>query len=197
MKDQMESIIVSANWSKLIQKYNPKTVVTKLSYKSCMQVARNIIFWNDRNDDVVNYVVDMLVAIRQQFPTEWDQDWKNDLYLGQLCPFVSRYQESFESYKRAYDRFSDPPALVLYSLAGCYHSPPEVETISEEEAMRLLKRSLEKELTYEAASHLRAFYGLRDDEVNYQYWDAIAKEADRKNLHFAIIVPDGFNQEAS
>jgi hypothetical protein len=72
--------------------------------------------------------------------------------------------------------------------------PPEAETISQDEAIKLFKSAIEKELTCEAAFLLRNIYGRRKDEANFKHWDAIAEEAERKNLHNPIIIPGFFRK---
>lgn len=174
-----------------MQQYSPKELATTLSFEDGMKVADDIFTWDHRSGDVINYVIDVFFAIRDHYPEKWNQDWKNDLYVTIPCEIVLRYQEIYDSCKSVYERLlPDPPALVLFYFANCYFLPPEVDTISQDAAIKLFKKSIDKKLAYEAALLLRNIYNYRNDKANYDYWDAIAKDAERKNLHNPVIIPD-------
>ncbi len=159
-----------SDWSTLIETYVPEKIVVMLSYEQGMNVAHDIFLRDHRHDEVINYAIDMFNAIRDRYPEKWNQDWNNDLYVNILCEIVLRYSEIYESYKRIYKRLlPDPPAHVLFSLAMYYFLPPEVETILQNEAIKLFKRAIEKELTHEAAFSLRDIYERRNDEANFRH----------------------------
>jgi hypothetical protein len=195
MEENIKSIIICSDWNTLIQQYSSKDLAVALSFEKGMEVADAIFTWDHRHDEVINYVIDMFNAIRVQYPEKWNLDWKNDLYVNILCVIVLRYSEIYESCKRIHERLlPDPPSLVLFSLARCYFFPPEVDTISPDEAINLFKKSIEKELTYEAAFLLSEIYSDRKDEVNVKSWRIVAEEAKRKNLHIPVIIPDVFRK---
>lgn len=196
MENQIKVYMSQSNWDSLMKKIDPQKLASALSYEEGMNAARDIFNWNYRSDNVINYAIDLLFAINKQYEEKWNKDIKNALYVSELCEMTLRYQECFDSIKRAYELSRpNPSALILFSFANTYFLPPEVDTISQEEAIKLFKESIEKECTYEAARLLRNIYGYQNDTNNYDYWDTVAKEAQIKNLHVPIIVPDVFRRK--
>lgn len=196
MDSDLKLILDKKDWKVVIEKISPRFIASKLSFEEAMHVADSIIDWDCRAEEVVNYSIDLFFAIRDMHEGEWNKDGKNDLYVAQLCQLTLRYQEAFDSIKRAYD-LSKPNSspLILFYFANTYFFPPEADTISQEEAIQLFRASLEKQTTCEAALLLRDIYGYRKDIANYDYWDAVITDAQSKNLHIPIIIPDVFSEK--
>ena len=160
MDNEIKMFVARSEWETLIQKCDPKKVAATLSYEDGMNAAHDIFCWNYRKDKIINYAIDLFFAIRELYVEEWNRDCKNDLYVSFLCELTLRYQEGFDSIKRAYElSLPNPSALVLYSFACTYFLPePDVDTISKDEAIKLFKESIEKDCMYEAVSRLAEIY---------------------------------------
>ena len=62
----------------------------------------------------------MLQEIRNSYPKDWLEDWKNDVFLGDSCYLTMKYDKQCEAYKRACEKATPPPPSLLISLASCY-----------------------------------------------------------------------------
>lgn len=194
--ENMKSLIKNSDWETMLQQYTPDQVAVSHTFEKGMLIADKITERGFEDETLLNYALDIFFSIRDRYPEKWDQDWKNDIYVATLCTIPFRYVESFASIKRAYKRHPDPPSSLIYEYADTYNYPPEAgDTISQEESIKLFKRAIEKELTYESAVRLSGVYRYRKDKAKARYWEAIAKEAERKNLHKPSIIPDLFSQK--
>lgn len=178
------------------EKQPPESVAQPLSYEDAMNVAREIFRSDYGNDAVINYAIDLFLAVRKRYLNEWDQDFKNSLYVSFLCELTLRYQEAFDLTKEVYERsLPTPPYLASFSFANTYFLPkPDVDTISEDEALRLFKASFEKEATYEAATLIAEIYQARGDVGQADYWQLKAEDAEKQGLHVPVITPDVFHK---
>lgn len=41
-----------------------------------------------KKDDLFNFAVDLLPQIRPKYHKDWNSDWKNELFLGDICYFT-------------------------------------------------------------------------------------------------------------
>ena len=67
-----------------------------------------------------------------------------------------KYDERYESYKRAFEKTAAPPPSLLISLASCYLSPTPLLTLDEAENLAI--KALEKELSIEGVTLIRGIY---------------------------------------
>jgi hypothetical protein len=148
-----------------------------------MRLVSNVVCSNFRDDTFVKYAIDVLFSIRKSFRREWSKDWKNDAYLSSLCTIIWEYDESYKVLLEACEKSEDPPASLLYKLANCYNYPPEFSLMSEAHAEEVLKKSLSKEQTYEAATCLKEIYKARNEIELYKHYDNMAKKAEKNNKH--------------
>jgi hypothetical protein len=82
-----------------------------------------MLFNEERDDGLRDYATELLQEVRQAHFKEWSLDWKNDVFLGDAYYITMKYDERYESYKRAFDKVAFPPPSLLISLASCYLSP--------------------------------------------------------------------------
>jgi hypothetical protein len=153
-----------------------------------MQIAGKVFYEHFKDDDHLDYAIDLVLEIRNHFKVEWEQDWKNEVFLGTLFSVGRKYLEEFECYKKAYDTFKDPPDTILLLLAGCCGRPGVL--LSEEEADRYLFKAIEKKITYESALMARGIYRAKGDLKQEEYWDRLVHELEVKNIHTGTIIPD-------
>jgi hypothetical protein len=138
------------------------------------------------------FSVKLFFFISSKYPLEWNQDWKNDVFLGQLCELTWRYDERYECYKRAYDRLADPPDSLLLLLAGC-NSAPGTPPLNDQEAEKYLNQALKKRATYEAAIMMRNVVRHKNDQTEVERWNRLCGELKLKNVHVESIIPDIFS----
>lgn len=187
-KKNLYSIIKNEKWN-LLTKFQLDDICSILSFKESMALAYDLFFKNFQNDEVQEFAVHLFFIIKHKYPTEWNQDWKNDAFLGKLCSITWRYNDMYESYKKAYDRLTDPPDSLLLLLASCNSVPGEA-LISQKEAEDYLHRALKKKITYEAAIMMRAISRDKQIKEEEEFWDQKCIELDKANIHTELIIPD-------
>jgi hypothetical protein len=165
-----------------------------LGYRECMFLAYDLFAKNLHDSELQEFAAELFFRIRDQFPTEWDMDWKNDAYLGQVCGLTWRYDESYECYKRAYDKLSDPPDVLLLLLASC-NSAPGKPPINDDESEFFLKRALAKNVTYEGAINMRGLARNKKDPELEKYWNKKCHDLEKANVHTEVLVPDIFREK--
>lgn len=164
-------------------------LVATLDYSECMSLAYDLFFENPENSDFQDFSIKLFFVIRDHFAKKWDTDWKNDAFLGQLCGLTWRYDESYECYKKAYDKLKDPPDFLLLLLSGC-NSAPGIPPISDGESEMFLKGALAKKVTYEAAVQMKGLSRIKKNSEQENYWDEMCKELKERNIHTDILIPD-------
>lgn len=88
-----------------------------------------------------------------------------------------RYDERYEAFKRACDKAQkvegdDHPGLLI-SLANC-HKAPGSPRISEDDAIALVNRAMEKKIYLDGAWALSSLYHTKGDMANHKKWKDIA-----------------------
>jgi hypothetical protein len=188
--NNIADLIAKSNWHHLINQYKPNILAEKLSLKEGKLLVYKMLFGDtrEREDDISDYAVQLLQELRKIHSKEWEQDWRNDVFFGDICYMALRDEERYEAYKRAYDKAAPPPSSLLISLARCYTlwEPP----ITLDEAEELVKKALEKELSIEGAVLLRGIYAERKDQAKFDYWDKVLEELMQKNIHAQGAWPD-------
>ncbi|GAB4227320.1 MAG: hypothetical protein Tsb0021_04070 [Chlamydiales bacterium] len=194
LSENISVLFKKKDWKTLIKNYQPKDISLVLSYKDSMFAAKEIMEFDFRNDETLNYVVDLLFSVRNRHQKNWNEDWKNDIFLSDLCAIVWRYKESYEVLASAYQRIKDPSAAFLYEFAKCTRNPPEAKFMSEEEAEELLQESLNKKITFETANFLSWIYTRKNNKEKALYWSKIANEAEKKCHHNENLVPEFYTK---
>jgi hypothetical protein len=187
-KEDISELFKQKNWKEFIY-YTPSKIVRALSYEEAFMTSYYTFSYDFKNESLQNHSMKILFAIREIYPDRWNEDWKNEVFLGDLCVFNRQYDERYDAYLRAYNKVSHPTANLLIHLASC-RSCPGVPPVSEEEAKHLLHEAFKLEKSYEAA---HALYWLYKDKENSQeaiYWKGVADEAQQNGWQTAEIVPD-------
>lgn len=188
-KEELSKLIHEENWSSITKKNSPESLVEIFDYQECMALAYHLFFKNFRDDHIPEFAVQLLFSIRDKYITEWNNDWKNDVFLGQLCGLTWRYNEEYVCHKRAYNKLKDPPDSLLLLLAGC-SGAPGTPPISDQESEIYLKRAIEKKITYESAVMMRGLSRDKNDQKQEKYWDTMCQELKKNNIHTDPIIPN-------
>ena len=79
-------------------------------------------------------------------------------------------------------------------MASCRNSPPEIPSITDEEAKKLLKQAFQKTPSYEAALMLKSIYYVQGDTEKEQLWKKACDDAEQRNIHSEKTIPNVFNE---
>ena len=113
-----------AHFDSIILRVSTDNEISKfLNFKEGITLAYLMLYNNEWDEKIQNYSVELLYAIRKNYPKEWDSSWKFDAFLGNACNITLRYAERYEAYKRASKKVKPIPPSLLVLLARCYISP--------------------------------------------------------------------------
>lgn len=179
--DAIYEYIRNNDWYSIVDQFTPEYLSDYLKFKNGFYVSYKMLFNDEGDDNLRDYAFALLQAIRRSYPKEWSEDWRNDVFLGDACYMMMKHEEQYEAYKRAYEKVVNPPSSLLISLASCYLVPKAPITL--EEAENLAKKALEKEISIEGVVLLRGIYAEKNDQSNFDYWDRILREIEKKDIH--------------
>lgn len=178
--DEISRLIAKGDWQAIANQCDPKSLAKELPFEKGRFLAYKMLFNDLQNDNLRDYATQLLEEIRLAYPKLWGKDWRNDIFLGDACYMTMKYNERYKAYKRAYEKAIAPTPSLLISLASCYLSPEPPITL--EEAENLAKRALEKELSVEGVVLLKGIYAEKKDQHNFDYWNEILEEVERKQM---------------
>jgi len=182
------NLITSSNWNSILEGYNVKDVVNLLPFKELIILAYKMLYNGDWDEEVQNYAVKLLYAVREKYQEEWNSSWNFDAFLGNACNITLKYDERYTAYKKASEKVYPIPPSLMVLLAKCYISPG-TPPVSQEEAESLLREALKQERTIEGVSLLKRICERKKDMEQAEYWDKVLKEVEEKNLHIHDIQP--------
>lgn len=189
-KNRLKHLSDTKQWDLLINEFSVDEVCRLLDYKESMALAYDLFSKNFMSFDSQDFAVRLLFAIKKMHFHEWDLDWKNDVFLANLCSLTYREEAIYQLYKGAYNSLIDPPDSLLLLLAACNSMPPGIPEISDEESEAYLKRAIAKKITFEGAIRMRALARKKNDKEQENYWDYMMSELKNKNIHTEAIIPD-------
>jgi hypothetical protein len=185
----VKEMVTQKGWAALVENCAIKDVCAALTFKEVMHVVQHLFYGDIQDDEKQQYALSLAFEVKDHFNEEWESDWKNDVFLGDLCVMLWRYDERYFYYKRAYDKLKDPPVELMLLLAECNHAPG-VPPISDEESEYYLKKATEKKVTAEGAFMMKSFYRFKGDRVLEMYWDRMYERLEAANIHSNQIIPD-------
>jgi hypothetical protein len=174
-------------------KYKPNEIIKDLSFKDGMLLGYQLLLNDEMDDNLREFAVSLIEENRHAHPKEWDEDWRNDIFLGDAYYLIMKYDERYEAYKRASKKIHPLPPALLVSLAGCYLLPGSPITL--DEAERLVLEALEKEKTIEAATLIRGIYKTKGNIDKFSYWDEILQKLENENAYMKDKWPKFLNND--
>lgn len=192
--NQIREFISQKKWNLLVANHSVKDVCLTLNFNEAMRLTEELFYDNMQDDAIQQFALSLALEIKKHFKNQWEEDWKNDIFLGNLCSILWLYGEQYICYKRAYDKLKDPPDSLLLLLAGCNFAP-EVPPISEQKSEEYLMKALEKKVTSEAALMMRSLYRDKANHKMEEHWDKMYKELEQKNIHTEAIIPDALRDD--
>ncbi len=168
-------------WKDISTLHTSEDIVSKLSFKQAMLVAYKLLYNDEWDENLQEFAVQLVYALRKKHPSEWESDWRYDAFLGDACNITLKYDERYEAYKNAVKKCPKPlPELLIKLAQFCYSpgSPP----ISYEDSIELLKQSIMDHPYKQAASLLKAIYSSKKDFQNECYWAEMHDRIKDENL---------------
>lgn len=190
--NEIKELISKKNWAFLTKKYSFQEICKSLNFKEVMHLVKHL-FYDDMQDDTnQQFALKLILEAKQHFENEWEKDWKNDVFLGQLCSFLWLYDERYVWYKRAYDKLVNPPAELFLLLSGC-NSAPGTPPITDDESESYLKKAIEKKIIFESAFKMKNLYEKRGDKVQADYWEQLYEKLKKEGVCSDQLIPDVLN----
>ena len=183
-RNNIKEIISKRDWDLLIASYSIEDICVTLGFREAMRLVNQLFYDNMQDDAIQQFALNLTVKIKNYFKQQWEEDWKNDVFLGHLYSVLWQYEDQYICYKRAYDKLVDPPEALLLLLAGC----DDASLVPVEVLESYLERAINKQLTYEAALMMRALYRCKVDHKMEEYWDKMCKEIEQKKMHTQTIM---------
>jgi hypothetical protein len=160
----------------------PAEWAAKLGFEEAFVLARKMLFNIVGDDSLREYAVEVLEAIRQKYPDQWNSSWKYDAFLGYAYNITLDYDKRYFYYKSAFDKVHPCPPELLVALSGCYATPGK-PPITEEEAIALVKQAIQSTLYIEAVARLRTLYDSIGDVKEQHYWEQVLETIKYNGTH--------------
>jgi hypothetical protein len=191
--NQIQKLMSQSKWDIIIAKYLPKEICLNLNFSDTMHLIVDLAYENFQNGESQQFALKLILEAKEYFKQEWIRDWKNDVFLGDLCSYLCLYDQQYFYYKKAYEKLSDPPAALLLRLSSC-DTTPDIPPITEQEAEYYLKKAAEKEITLETALALRTLSEKKHDQTQRNYWDQIYQKLEKEKIYADSLEPDVFKK---
>ena len=140
---------------------SPSAVAVALGFTDSLRLAYRLLYNRKWEEEPQQYSIELILAVKNQFPDEWEKDWRNEGFLGSAYNVVlgddNNFDERYYAYMRAYKKANPAPPELLIELAGCWDAPGK-PLISSEMAIDLLNKSFEIEPYADAAGLLSHIY---------------------------------------
>ena len=192
----INDIIVRKDWKFLIRNFLPVNIADSFSFSEGMKIVGNLT--KAAADEIVrdgfiadlmrDFTVNLMIILRAKYTKEWEEDWKNEAFLGISCASVYREEEAFHYIKSAYEKLDDPPQSLLLAYINSGRSSDHF--LTKEEIVHLTERALQKGVTYETASRMAFLASDEGNQKKCNYWEQAALEAEAKKLHTPFIIPN-------
>lgn len=174
-------------WDELVSSKKSSQVAQSLSFRDGLRVAYRLLYnpkWDQRLHD---YALKLFLELKNMYPKEWNQSWEYEALLGQAYSITCKYDERYESFKKAVEVADNPPPRLLLELARCCISPG-TPPISYDDSLTLVKKVMMYAPYTDAIGLLSHIYSLKGDKVNEDYWTKILHSSDQ-DFHTPSIEP--------
>lgn len=185
----VQNLFKEQRWEKISESYSPVQVAGALSFKDSVILSYKLLYNDMWDEQLQEYAVTLLYAIRDRHHEEWGSSWQYDAFLGKACDVTLRYDERYEAYKRAYERANPPPPGLLIELAGCCYSPGS-PPLSYDDAITLLEKAINDYPYIDGIRLLKGIYASKKDKKNEAYWAKILEDMKNTETRSPPIEPN-------
>jgi hypothetical protein len=194
MKKNINALFLSNNLSEIVDQYSELEVANELNFKESIKLAWRMLFNDYDNIEQGEYGVNLLFALKNCKPKDWNSDWRNESLLGVACDKTYRYNARYEAFKSAHERAltvgeGDHPGLLI-SIARCCDAPGK-SVISYQDSLQLVLRAIENKIYLDGAWALSGIYSSIGDENKHKYWKAAAEKLESEK---GVISPHVYPQ---
>lgn len=181
--NEIRELIKCNNLKSILNNYTAKQVAEQLSFLENMLLALKFFNCEDMeiDEECRERAVDLLQYTRQKFPLEWTSNWKNEIFLGDVCAFTLRTKESYEAYIRASKKLESIPPFLMVNIAGCYYSEEVPSLISKENAKNLVKEALSIKPSERAIVLYRGFIRESITSEEWNSWEELIQNLKGKS----------------
>ena len=183
---------IKSDFEEIIKNYSPLSVAESLGFENGMIFAYQLLYSQDWRDDMQIFSIDLLNTLRKIYSEKWDEDWRNDVFLGTAYGIViaddSHYDEKYSASLRAFNKVKSPPAELLIALAECCDGPGQTP-VSYEQACKWLEQSFREKPYAEAASAMALVYALMGKPEEKEKWKSISEKLDQEGKNAPQLVP--------
>jgi hypothetical protein len=167
---------------RIAHSFRPFELAKVLPFYDAMRLADRLLTYDHLYDPWQHYAIELLYAIRDQYPKEWSLSWRYDAYLGNACVFARRYVERYKAYRQAMTKVSPTPPELLVALASC-NSAPGKPPMSQQEAINILTKIAHKKPYKDVVRMLvRGCYKkLQENPKELAYWERLYQTLEEMN----------------
>lgn len=79
----------------IFSNYSIEDICSCLNFNEAMYVVEYLFYDDIQNDEKQQYALKLLLKIKDRFSQEWESDWKNDVFLGNICEILWLYDERY------------------------------------------------------------------------------------------------------
>ena len=185
----LEELIEEKKWQELASAFNPKDVAQSLSFLVGIKLAYFLLYNKKWDENIQEFAVQLLEAIRIFYPKEWNSSWQYDAFLGLAYHITLKYNYKYEALKRALKKINNPPPQLLIAIASCCDCPGK-PPISYEQAIEYLKLALKDYLYVDGVGLMRKIYWFKDDAINENHWAKVLQQIENDNMESPSLDPD-------
>lgn len=178
--NKITNLFLNREWKQIVKLFTVNQVVHGLLFEDCLRLAYRLLYNKEWDENLQEYAIQLLYAIRNYYPKEWDSSWKHDGFLGVACDIRFKFDEKYQAFKRAFEGLSNPPPELLIQLASCVDCPGK-PPISRLEAIDLLKKAIKNHTYIDAVGQLHKIYWELNDNQQANYWKEQWEKLEAKN----------------
>ncbi len=88
-------------YREISQKFLCSEVTENLSFEAGMRLSNQLLLNDAPDDNLREYAIALLESNRKAFPKKWENDWRNEIFLGDAYYLMLKFDKQFECYDRA------------------------------------------------------------------------------------------------
>lgn len=181
--------MININYEELKKKINikPSDLIKMQGFNNTLVLTWNMIR-NDQWDETLQiYATKLLEELKNEYPDRWNANWRYEAFLGYAYDVILNFDKRYIAYKKAFDKANPVPPELLVALARCCWSPGK-PPITEEEAILLVKQSINNIQYIESIGLLRGLYKSMENEKEEKYWNNILSKVSENGVHLPPLI---------